>query len=153
MPWSCRNVCIRSIIIEKIDLFFDEVMPLSVFYGHSIVICVCTVETRAKPGIQLVLLKYTSRVPVEGKSSVCLICMKYRIIILIIIIINLGQILLSFIANTSRTHALIHARTHAYTRTHARTRTRTRIRTRAHTRTRTHTAVSVPVRCVGGAQA
>ena len=46
----------------------------------------------------------TSRVPVEGKSSVCLICMKYRIF-LIIIIINLGQILLSYIANTSRTDA------------------------------------------------
>ena len=28
--------------------------------------------------------KWTSRVPVEGKSPVCLICMKYRIIILII---------------------------------------------------------------------
>ena len=46
-----------------------------------------------------------SRVPFEGKSSVCVICMKYRIIILItcIIIISLGQILLSCIANTSRT--------------------------------------------------
>ena len=46
----------------------------------------------------------TSRVPAEGTSSVCLICMKYRIIFLIIIIISLGQILLSYIANTSRTH-------------------------------------------------
>ena len=37
----------------------------------------------------------------------CLICMKYRIIILInIIIISLGQILLS--ENTSRTHAYTH---------------------------------------------
>ena len=51
----------------------------------------------------------TSRVPVEEKSSVCVICMKYRIIILIIIIISLGKILLSYIANTSRTH--IHAHT------------------------------------------
>ena len=34
----------------------------------------------------------------------CLICMKYRIIILIIIIISPGQILLWYIANTSRTH-------------------------------------------------
>ena len=55
----------------------------------------------------------TSRVPVEGKSSVCLICMKYRIIILIIIIISLGQILLSYIENTSRMHA--HARACTYT--------------------------------------
>ena len=35
----------------------------------------------------------------------CLISMKYRIIILIITIISPGQILLSYIANTSRTHA------------------------------------------------
>ena len=48
--------------------------------------------------------RYTSRVPVGGKSSVCLICMKYRIIILIIIIKRLGEILLSYIAHTSRTH-------------------------------------------------
>ena len=48
---------------------------------------------------------YTSRVPVGGKASVCLICMKYRIIILIIIIKRLGEILLSYIAHTSsRTH-------------------------------------------------
>ena len=46
--------------------------------------------------------------PVGGKSSVCLICMKYRIIILIIIIKRLGEILLSYIANTSRTHARTH---------------------------------------------
>ena len=48
-------------------------------------------------------------VPVGGKSSVCLICMKYRMIILIIIIKRPGEILLSYIANTSRT------RTHALT--------------------------------------
>ena len=48
------------------------------------------------------ILNYISRVPVEGKSSVCLICMKYRIIILIIIIISLGQILLSYIENNGR---------------------------------------------------
>ena len=43
-------------------------------------------------------IMFTSRVPVEGKSSVCVISMKYRIIILIIIIISLGKILLSYIA-------------------------------------------------------
>ena len=52
---------------------------------------------------------YTSRVPVEGKSSVCLICMKYRIIFLTIIIISLSQILLSCIANTSFRHEQTHA--------------------------------------------
>ena len=99
----------------------------------------------------------TSQVLVEGKSSVCLICMKYRIIILIIIIISLGQILLSYIANTSRTHARTHARSHARTnarmhacthaRTHActhactpeRTHAHAPARTNAHTHTHTHT--------------
>ena len=38
----------------------------------------------------------------------CLICMKYRIIILIIIIKRPGEILLSYIANTSRTHSRTH---------------------------------------------
>ena len=42
----------------------------------------------------------------------CLICMKYRIIILIIIIISLGQILLSYTANTSHTHARTSTHTH-----------------------------------------
>ena len=56
---------------------------------------------------------YTSRVPVEGKSSVCLICMKCRIIF-VIIIISLGQILLSYIANTSRKRARTHERTYAH---------------------------------------
>ena len=50
-------------------------------------------------------------IPVEGKSSMCLICMKYRIIILIIIIISLGQIFLSYIANTTRTHVRAHGHT------------------------------------------
>ena len=59
----------------------------------------------------------TSRVPVEGKSSVCLICLKYRIIILIINIISLGQILLSYIANTSRPHARVRMHMHAHTHT------------------------------------
>ena len=67
----------------------------------------------------------TSRVPVEGKSSVCLICMKYRLIFLIIIIISLGRILLSYIANTSCTHARMDGRTDARTRAHAFAHTRT----------------------------
>ena len=58
----------------------------------------------------------TSRVPVEWKSSVCAISMKYRKMILIIIIISLGQILLSYIANTfSHAHTRAHARAHALT--------------------------------------
>ena len=56
--------------------------------------------------------------PVEGKPSVCLICMKYRILILILIIISLGQILLTYIANTSRTHAHACANTHTHKHTH-----------------------------------
>ena len=69
------------------------------------------------------MITITSRVPVEGKSSVCLICIKYRIIILDIIIISLGQILLSNIANTSRTHARMHAPPHNHTHTHTTTAT------------------------------
>ena len=58
------------------------------------VICVCYIYS------------ITSRVPVGGKASVCLICMKYRIIILIIIIKRLGEILLSYIAHSTHiTHA------------------------------------------------
>ena len=37
----------------------------------------------------------SSRVPVEGKSSMCAMCMKYRNNDYIIIIISMGQILLS----------------------------------------------------------
>ena len=44
--------------------------------------------------------------------------MKYRLLILIIIIISPGQILLSYIANTTPMHAHTHTRTHARTRTH-----------------------------------
>ena len=70
---------------------------------------------------EVVQLYNTSRVPVEGKSSVFLSCMKYRIIILILIIISMGQILLSYIANTSRTqasHACAHTCVHTLTRVH-----------------------------------
>ena len=45
-------------------------------------------------------ITYTHRVPVEGTSSGCVICMKYRIIVLIIIVITLGKILLLYITNT-----------------------------------------------------
>ena len=48
----------------------------------------------------------------------CLISMKYRILILIITIISPGQIVLSYIANTSHTHAHTwYAHTHARTHT------------------------------------
>ena len=65
---------------------------------------------------KLCLVIIASRVPVEGKSSVCAISMNYRKMILIIIIISLGQILLSYIANTSRTHICRHTPTHHYRR-------------------------------------
>ena len=72
---------------------------------------------------------------------VCVICMKYdRIIILIIIIISLGQPLLSYIANPSRTHARTHTRTHA--RTHARRHTHAHSHT--HVRTLAHTYAHTP---------
>ena len=62
----------------------------------------------------------TSRVAIEGKSSVCLICTKYRIIILNIIIISLGQnIIIAYCKHI--THACIHARASMCTHSHAHT--------------------------------
>ena len=60
---------------------------------------------------------YTSQVPVEGKSSVCAISMKYMKMITIIIIISLGKILLSYIygKHTTYTHTHTHTREHAHT--------------------------------------
>ena len=60
----------------------------------------------------------TSRVPVEWKSSVCAISMKYRKMILIFIIISLGQILLSYITNTLRTHTHAHPLVHTHSHIH-----------------------------------
>ena len=48
----------------------------------------------------------------------CLIFMKYSILILIIIMISLGQVLLSYVANTSRAHACARTRAHACASTH-----------------------------------
>ena len=56
----------------------------------------------------------------------------HQCVILIIIIITLGQIILSYMANTSRTHA----RMHTHTRTHANTHARMHTHTLAHTHTR-----------------
>ena len=42
----------------------------------------------------------------------------YRILIIIIIIISLGQILLSYIENTSRTHTHTRTRAHIHAHTH-----------------------------------
>ena len=69
----------------------------------------------------LVKLQYNSRVPVEGKSSVCVICVKYRIIINYyhyqpgsnIIVVYCKQI----------TYARMHACTQAHTRANKRTHT------------------------------
>ena len=73
-----------------------------------------------------------SIMPVEGKSSECLICMKYWIIILIIII-SLGQICYHILQTH---HACTHARVH--------TRTCARIHARVHTREHTCTHTAVP---------
>ena len=79
------------------DKYVTQISYTSIGKKHS---CVWTQTLNQLP--------FTSRVPVGGKSSVCLICMKYRIIILIIIIKRLGEILLSYIAQPH------HARTHIY---------------------------------------
>ena len=99
-------------------------------------------------------------IPVEGKSSVCLNCINnYRIIILITGVLSLSarvKYFLSYIANTSRTHARRHARAH--TRALTRTRPHAFAHPCAYTLTHmcTHTAVaaSPPYRLslFGGAQ-
>ena len=73
----------------------------------------------------IVIIRPTNRVLVEGKSSVCVICMKYRILFVIIIIISLGQTIISYMTNTSRAHAGMH--THTHTNTHAHMNTPTAI--------------------------
>ena len=84
-----------------------------------------TVFVRLTVGTDVSQLQLTSRIPVEGEIiSVCdFYEIIYRIMILIIIIISLGQILLSYIANKSRKHTHMHARTHTCTRAHTHTRT------------------------------
>ena len=56
--------------------------------------------------------------PLRGNYQCVCDLYEIRIIILIIIIISLGQILLSYIANTSCTHARAHKHTHTHTHTH-----------------------------------
>ena len=78
------------------------------YYSVYITALMCNVIMLTCCSIQFKCLimsnkQHTSRVLIEGKSSVSLICMKYTIIFLIIVIISLGQIILSCIANTSRT--------------------------------------------------
>ena len=93
-----------------------------------------------------VVLLLIAGIPVEGKSSECLICMKYRIIILIIII-SLGQL---FYCILQTHHACTHARVDTRTRAHACARTHTRTRAHARANIRAHTAVAaVTVRRIG----
>ena len=95
--------------ISYVTLIFGVILLLQLeLYSIYVLHVMYIFNDLASPIFALMIIK-TSRVPVEGKSSVCLICMKYRIIFLIIIIISLGQILLSYIANTSRTNGRTHA--------------------------------------------
>ena len=78
-------------------------------HSHLVILLVLLLVLLSLSFLVGLIILILAGVPVGGKSSVCLICMKYRIIILIIIIKRPGEILLSYIANTSRT------RTHALT--------------------------------------
>ena len=110
----------------------------------------CSITLVRPSGIgPLSLLHVLAGIPVEGKSSECLICMKFRIIILIIII-SRGQIFYRILqTHHACTHARGHTRMraytnararHAYTHEHAGIQAHTHARTREHTCT--HTAVS-----------
>ena len=85
--------------------------------GHTSLSTALVYVGHGGKNVHAATFKLTSRVTVDGKSSVCVICMKYRIILLIIIIISLGQTILSYMANTSRTHACTHAHTHMHPHT------------------------------------
>ena len=114
------NILIEGKGVERVD----HVMLLDITLYNDLT-WKRHVDNIVKKAAKIMYKKYyaTSRIPVEGKALVCLICVRYRIIILVIIIISLGQILLSYIENTSRTHARtrahahIHARKHIYTHT------------------------------------
>ena len=106
-------------------LFYWLYLLSAVYYWLCVSVCLCvSVLSRERHHVQMLraslsetnYYNITSRyVPVEGKSSERLICMKYNIIILIIII-SLGQILYGIIANTSRMHT--RTRTHGCIRAH-----------------------------------
>ena len=92
----------------------------------------------------LLLLLILAGIPVEGKSSVCQICINnYRIIILITGVLSLSA-WVKYLYRIVQTH---HARTRAHM--HARTCMRTPLRTHVHThRRRRLTAVqSIAIRC------
>ena len=66
-------------------------LTIFVIYHHW-----CKPPLTIRSALQFWHFNCTSRVPVKGKSSLCLICMTLRIILLIIIIISLVQIFTSW---------------------------------------------------------
>ena len=76
------------------NVFSIEYSPTRAMYGAL----VSPVHT------SITFLLLIAEYPLRGKSAVCVMCLKYRTIILIIIIISLGHILLPYISNTSHTH-------------------------------------------------
>ena len=100
-----------NMIMLYVITYFEPVLNVTNMYIHVVS------RTAVRPVIKPILVSCTPglvvphvmhAVPllllaVEGKSSVCVMCMKYRRI-LISIIISLGQILLSYISHTA--HAL-----------------------------------------------
>ena len=78
----------------------------------------CLLRVYAIPLIVIYL--YTSRVPVEGKSSVCVcvICMKYRIIVLIIISSAWVKYYYRICKHIIHTCTPTHARMRTHTHTH-----------------------------------
>ena len=101
-------------------------------------------------------LSVLAGIPVEGKSSVCLICMKldHHFNYSCIIIISLGQIFFYRILQThharahtlTRAHICAHMRTHVHTRAHTCTHVHTRAHTCTHVHTRAHTCTHVHTR-------
>ena len=93
--------------------------------------CLCYLKLQWKFCLMVMVIICTRRVPVEGKSSVCLICINnYRIIILITGVLSLSAWVKYCYRILQIHHARAHTRTHAHACTH----------TYAHTCT--HTAVT-----------
>ena len=87
----------------------------------------------------------TSRVPVEGKSSVCVICMKYRILFYYHQPVSNSIIVYGKHLMRARTHARTHARTNERAHAHACACTRADACTPPHTHT--HCRRCIGIRC------
>ena len=119
------HVCQVRLVINPLKCWFSQKKQVKTattslyFHGLNILI----LQLLRSPCV----FSITSRAPVEGKSSVCLICIEYRMIILMIVIITAWVKYYYRILQThhARTHACARTRAHACASTHTPSRRRT----------------------------